>query len=466
MLRILNFAHAGLVASAVALFLSHTALAKETNFHGTVRGVVHVPAPGLHLPAPKAHVPTSGLHVTVPEVHLPVPGIHVSTPEVGSRTGPGENVGNPLISTYGTALPGGTATEGGPTGATELGPTSPTIQPGCAAGYVLGTNGMCQRVSVYRSVVILPPSINGPTQPQLGTKNDNTNAAAAAAAAAAVQSWPARPTTSRGDNGAANPGLGTLGSGGDAAEAAVVIILMMVQDADQDLQSQMAEAEAQMAAKQAVRAYLQALQAAMAAAATAALNCELGAPPNGVCPGSGTPSWTTALPWMLSWTPCDSVAPCPAPGTAAPTISLCDPSACAWMTPAGEAVMAGCPPGTDSTPACASLESELAASAGCPPGTEGTTACTLAEAELLVSSGCTGTPACTLAEAAIAFENNLQTVQNSLQDILDSENEISEMTSMQLQMLMDMRSKLLQTASNIEKSMSDADTAISGNIKQ
>jgi hypothetical protein len=39
------------------------------------------------------------------------------------------------------------------------------------------------------------------------------------------------------------------------------------------------------------------------------------------------------------------------------------------------------------------------------------------------------------------------------------------MGGMQLQLLMDARAKLLQTLSDIEKSMSDTDTAIVGNIK-
>jgi hypothetical protein len=39
------------------------------------------------------------------------------------------------------------------------------------------------------------------------------------------------------------------------------------------------------------------------------------------------------------------------------------------------------------------------------------------------------------------------------------------MGSMQLQMLMDTRSKLLQAASNMEKSMSDTDAAIVANMK-
>jgi hypothetical protein len=54
----------------------------------------------------------------------------------------------------------------------------------------------------------------------------------------------------------------------------------------------------------------------------------------------------------------------------------------------------------------------------------------------------------------------------ALQNDLDSDNEISEMTSMQLQMLMDTRSKLLQTASDMMKAMAATDMAIVGNIKQ
>jgi hypothetical protein len=44
----------------------------------------------------------------------------------------------------------------------------------------------------------------------------------------------------------------------------------------------------------------------------------------------------------------------------------------------------------------------------------------------------------------------LQAIIDQLQDTLDSDNEISEMTSMQLQMLMDAGSKLLQLVSDIE----------------
>jgi hypothetical protein len=59
-------------------------------------------------------------------------------------------------------------------------------------------------------------------------------------------------------------------AGGDVAEMAVIIILMMVQDGDQDLQEQMLEAQAQMAAKQALRTLINEydrLQVAVAAGA-------------------------------------------------------------------------------------------------------------------------------------------------------------------------------------------------------
>jgi hypothetical protein len=55
--------------------------------------------------------------------------------------------------------------------------------------------------------------------------------------------------------------------------------------------------------------------------------------------------------------------------------------------------------------------------------------------------------------------------QAALQNDLDSDNELSQMTQMQLQMLMDRRSKMLEAASNIEKTMSDTDAAIVSNLK-
>ncbi len=48
----------------------------------------------------------------------------------------------------------------------------------------------------------------------------------------------------------------------------------------------------------------------------------------------------------------------------------------------------------------------------------------------------------------------------------DSDNEISEMGSMQQQMLMDTRSKLLQTVSDIEKAQSETDQTVTESIKQ
>ena len=59
--------------------------------------------------------------------------------------------------------------------------------------------------------------------------------------------------------------VGTSDSlGSDIAEAAVLVILMMVQDGDEDLQKQMAEAQAQMQAKQALRQILGTLDQEMA----------------------------------------------------------------------------------------------------------------------------------------------------------------------------------------------------------
>jgi len=98
----------------------------------------------------------------------------------------------------------------------------------------------------------------------------------------------------------------------------------------------------------------------------------------------------------------------------------------------------------------------------------------------------TAIPSATIAsllQALRELQNNLQTLSGplpaeaeqygaaasaaaTLQNDLDSDNEISEMTSMQLQMLMDTRSKLLQTVSAIQKAMSDIEGAIAGNVKQ
>jgi hypothetical protein len=55
--------------------------------------------------------------------------------------------------------------------------------------------------------------------------------------------------------------------------------------------------------------------------------------------------------------------------------------------------------------------------------------------------------------------------QAALQNDLDSDNDISQMSQLQMQMLMDRRSKALEAASNIEKSMSDTAAAILSNLK-
>jgi hypothetical protein len=60
---------------------------------------------------------------------------------------------------------------------------------------------------------------------------------------------------------------------------------------------------------------------------------------------------------------------------------------------------------------------------------------------------------------------NLLTIQAELQGDLDAMNEMSEMTSMRLQMALDRRSKLLQTLSNIEKKVIDMQNAIVKNLK-
>jgi hypothetical protein len=59
----------------------------------------------------------------------------------------------------------------------------------------------------------------------------------------------------------------------------------------------------------------------------------------------------------------------------------------------------------------------------------------------------------------------LQSIRDALEAKLDSMSEMSEMTSLRLQMAMDRRSKLMQTLSNIMKKISDTNNAITQNIK-
>jgi hypothetical protein len=222
-------------------------------------------------------------------------------------------------------------------------------------------------------------------------------------------------------NGAPNSQPGTLGG---AAEAAVLVIMMMVQDGDQDLQAKMLEAEAQMAAKQALRALIDNLNAFAANVAGVAVPAYCPIPGGCNCP-PGTEYGTSGCPagaiYFRGW---PTVLPTDTVATGEVPIST-SPSARWVICPANN-------PGCQVPPA----QLQQAQAAGCPPGTAGTLAC-----ELLV----------------IAVQ---------IQNALESDIQISEMASMQLQMLMDARSKLLQTASDIEKSNSDAGNSISKNIKQ
>jgi chromosome segregation ATPase len=59
----------------------------------------------------------------------------------------------------------------------------------------------------------------------------------------------------------------------------------------------------------------------------------------------------------------------------------------------------------------------------------------------------------------------LKALQQALNGQLDSMNEMSEMTSMDLQMAMDRRSKFLEALSNVLKSMNDTQQQIVANMK-
>lgn len=60
---------------------------------------------------------------------------------------------------------------------------------------------------------------------------------------------------------------------------------------------------------------------------------------------------------------------------------------------------------------------------------------------------------------------DLRTVPGQIQSNLDSLNDISQAQQMKIQMLMDQRSKLIETMSNIMKSISDTNSTIIQNIK-
>ena len=70
-----------------------------------------------------------------------------------------------------------------------------------------------------------------------------------------------------------------------------------------------------------------------------------------------------------------------------------------------------------------------------------------------------------LSPGAITSVDQLQAVQQQLQNQLDSMSEMSEMTSLRLQMAMDRRSKMLETLSNIMKRISKTSETITQNLK-
>ena len=61
--------------------------------------------------------------------------------------------------------------------------------------------------------------------------------------------------------------------------------------------------------------------------------------------------------------------------------------------------------------------------------------------------------------------DNLRSIQNDLKGRLDGMNELSEMTSMRLQMAMDRRSKFVETLSNVLKKIDETSEAIVQNMK-
>jgi hypothetical protein len=189
-------------------------------------------------------------------------------------------------------------------------------------------------------------------------------------------------------------------AGGDVADMAVIVILMMVQDGDNDLQEQMQEAQAQMQAKQVLRAILNEMQQ---------LQAKLASEPYCIC----------------------SPPPCAADNEVVCTCSL------------------------------SQLEGETFATCSVP--VQVGSSCT-SDIPIDVSPGATCTTPGESNTVGITSQQ-LTGVIAQLQDKLDSDNELSEEAVMRLQMLMDERSKLLQTASEIEKSKSDAEQSMVGNLK-
>jgi hypothetical protein len=110
----------------------------------------------------------------------------------------------------------------------------------------------------------------------------------------------------------------------------------------------------------------------------------------------------------------------------------------------GVATGTGKPDAPCLTPLCRSLASELR--------------------ELATATAGLGHPVRLQAPANPTYAN-LRTLQGPLQQNLDSMNEMSEMTSLRLQMAMDRRSKFVETLSNIMKKLSDTSESIVQNMK-
>jgi hypothetical protein len=84
--------------------------------------------------------------------------------------------------------------------------------------------------------------------------------------------------------------------------------------------------------------------------------------------------------------------------------------------------------------------------------------------ELSASTATFPRPVRTTAPANLTAAN-LNTLAGQLKSDLDSINEMSEMTSLHLQMTMDRRSKFVETISNIMKKVDDTNSSILQNIK-
>ena len=72
---------------------------------------------------------------------------------------------------------------------------------------------------------------------------------------------------------------------------------------------------------------------------------------------------------------------------------------------------------------------------------------------------------CDLYRGKIIRYEQLLAIRDGLKDQFDSQSEMSEMTSLRLQMAMDRRSKFMQTLSNIMKKISSTEDTLAQNLK-